>query len=150
MKRHPAQKIIDVSQSNSGGKSNTHVKNGKAWRIHWRAPVLMVGYLVLGIGFALGHHFYWYSLDGAVVPSQTDQEWSQRYGIAAAFLAQSTLTLAVGVAYTQRVWVSVKRRPLTLSGLDKVFSLQDDIFAFLSWEVLSKAKFLCLLGLVAW
>lgn len=110
----------------------------------------MVGYLLLGIGFALGHHFYWSSLDGTVVPSDTDQEWSSRLGIAAAFLTQSALTLAVGAAYTQRIWVTVKRKPLTLSGLDKVFSLQSDIFSFLSKEVLGRAKFLALIGICAW
>lgn len=143
-KRQPTQTVTQVPSSSQS------IATSKAWGIHWRAPTLMVAYLLLGIGFALGHHFYWSSLEGTVVPSETDQEWSQRLGIAAAFIAQSALTLAVGVAYTQRIWVSVKRRPLTLSGLDKVFSLQDDIFAFLSWEVVTKAKFLCLLGLIAW
>lgn len=147
MKRQPTQQVTQIRSPSQYSKAGPP---SKVWKIHWRAPVLMVGYLLLGTGFALGHHFYWYSLHDTVVPSETDQEWSQRLGIAAAFIAQSLLTLAVGVAYTQRVWVSVKRRPLTLGGLDKVFSLQDDVFAFLSWEVLTKAKFLCLLGLVAW
>lgn len=139
-KQHASQQITQVPSD----------ANGKVFPVHWRAPTMMVGYLLVGIGFALGHHLYWYSLEGTVVPSETDQEWSKRLGIAAAFIAQSTLTLAVGVAYTQRVWLSVKRRPMTLSGLDNGFSLQDDVFAFLSWKVLRKAKFLCLLGLVAW
>lgn len=39
---------------------------------------------------------------------------------------------------------------MTLSGLDKVFSLQSDVFGFQSKEILSKAKFLCLLGICAW
>lgn len=139
--QHPSQQQITQVPSDA---------NGKVVPLHWRAPTMMVGYLLVGIGFALGHHLYWNSLEGTVVPSETDQEWSKRLGIVAAFIAQSTLTLAVGVAYTQRVWLSVKRRPMTLSSLDKVFSLQEDVFAFLSWEVLRKVKFLCLLGLVAW
>lgn len=143
MKQHRVHQQVDEID-------NTSPQQTEAGTLHWKAPVAMVAYLLFGIGFALGHHFYWNSLDGTLVPSDTDQEWSSRAGIAAAFLAQSALCLAVGAAYTQRIWVTVKQKPMTLSGLDKVFSLQSDIFSFLSTEVLSKATFLCLLGLCAW
>lgn len=112
--------------------------------------MFILGYLLLGVGFALGHHFYWMSLDGTVVPSEADQEWAKRFGIAFAFLTQSALTMSVGMAYTQRVWVTVKQNPMTLRGLDRVFSLQDDIFAFFSGEIVKKAKILSLLGICAW
>lgn len=105
---------------------------------------------MLGLGFVLAHHFYWMSLDGSLVKSQTDQEWAQRFGIAFASLSQSALTLSVGVAYTQRAWLTMKQSAFKLRSLDKVFSLQNDVFAFFSLEILSKAKILCFLGLCAW
>ncbi|PSR79068.1 hypothetical protein BD289DRAFT_375946 [Coniella lustricola] len=120
------------------------------WRIHWKAPLFILGYLLVGIGFALGHHFYWRSLDGSLVDTQRDQEWAQRYGIAFAFLAQSALTLSVGVAYTQRVWLTVKQNAFKLGTLDRLFSLQNDLFGFFSFEILGKAKVLCFLALCAW
>lgn len=142
VRSHPA--------ADGAGPDAPSARSQRKGGVNWRAPTLMVVYLVVGLCFAVGHHVYWFSLHDTVVPSQTDQEWSQRLGIAAAFLAQSALTLAVGVAYTQRIWVAVRRRPWTLAGLDKIFALQDDLVAFASAEVLGRAKLLCLLGLIAW
>lgn len=123
VKRHHAQqRVHEIKTGNASPKDPNN-----AMTLHWKAPASMLGYLVLGIGFALAHHLYWSSLAGTLVSSDTDQEWSARYGIAAAFLAQSALTLAVGAAYTQRIWVTVKRKFMTLSGLDKFFSLQSDV-----------------------
>lgn len=87
VKRHYAQQQVHEIKTGNTNSART---------LHWKATTSMVEYLVLGIGFALAHHPYWSSLDGTLVPSDTDQEGSSRYGIAAAFLAQSALTLAVG------------------------------------------------------
>lgn len=120
------------------------------WQIHWRAPALIPGLLFAGIALALGHHFYYMSLNGTVVSSDARQEWALRFGTAFAFLTQSSLVASAGVAYTQRLWVTVKKRAFPLKTLDNVFSLQSTIFAFFSWDVLSKAKVLYLLGICIW
>lgn len=140
----------DQRYSDGTEDENKSTKKRTMWRIHWKVPSSMLGYLVLGIGFALGHHFYWQSLDGKQVDSETEQEWAQRYGIVFAFLAQSALCLSVGVAFVQRVWLTIRRKPMELRNLDKAFSLKSDVFAFFSWEILRKAKLLCLLGICAW
>lgn len=120
------------------------------WGVNWRAPSLMLASLLCGAALALGHHFHYASLDGTVVSSGPRQEWALRFGSAFAVMVQSCLVASVAVAYAQRVWVTVGRRSLTLETLDKVFSLQANIFSFLGWELLRKAKLLCLLGLCAW
>lgn len=140
----------------NGGQATGHngqVQNTQkttTWRIHWKAPALIVGFLVIGIALALGHHFYYRSLDGTVVSSQARQEWALRFGTAFASLTQSALVASAGVSYTQRVWVTVKKRAFPLKTLDNVFSLQTTIWSFFSWEVLSKAKLLYLLGICIW
>ena len=156
-----------VAGSGSESPSSTHGVNGSqatghnnqilqttqktaSWRINWREPVLMAGFLIAGIALALGHHFYYRSLDGTVVSSDTRQEWALRFGTAFAFLTHTLLVASAAVAYTQRVWVTVKRKHFRLETLDNVFSLQANPFSFLSWEVLAKAKALCLLGLCIW
>lgn len=121
-----------------------------SWRIHWRAPALMIGLFVVGIVLAVGHHFYYQSLDGTTVSSDTRQEWALRAGTAFAFLTHSSLVASAGTAYAQRLWVTVKRKQFRIGALDNVFSLQSNPFSFLSWEVLSRAKLLCLLGLCIW
>ncbi|KAG8157592.1 hypothetical protein KVR01_012634 [Diaporthe batatas] len=121
-----------------------------AWRIHWRAPALMIGLFVVGIVLATGHHFYYQSLDGTIVSSDTRQEWALRAGTAFAFLTHSSLVASAGTAYVQRLWVTVKRKQFRIGAIDNIFSLQSNPFSFLSWEVLSKAKVLCLLGVCIW
>lgn len=121
-----------------------------AWRIHWRAPALMIGLFVVGIVMAVGHHFYYQSLDGAIVSSDTRQEWALRVGTAFAFLTHASLVASAGTAYAQRLWVTVKRKQFRVGALDHIFSLQSNPFSFLSWEVLSRAKLLCLLGVCIW
>lgn len=120
------------------------------WQIHWRAPTLILGSLVVGIALALGHHFYYQSLSGTTVSSDTRQEWALRFGTAFAFLTQSSLVASAGVAYTQRVWVTVKKKAFPLRTLDNVFSLQNTLWSFFSWEVLAQAKALYLLAICIW
>lgn len=110
----------------------------------------MIGLFVVGIALALGHHFYYQSLNGTLVTSDTRQEWAIRIGTAFAFLTHSSLVASAGTAYAQRLWVTVKRKQFRLEALDNIFSLQSSPFSFLSWEVLSKAKILWLLGLCIW
>jgi len=110
----------------------------------------MIGLFVVGIVLALGHHFYYQSLDGTVVSSDTRQEWALRVGTAFAFLTHSSLVASAGTAYAQRLWVTVKGKQFRLEALDNIFSLQSSPFSFFSWEVLSRAKVLCLLGLCIW
>lgn len=138
------------TSSDDGSGTAKPVSNTATWQIHWRAPALMFGYLLVGVGFALGHHLYWMSLDGTPVPSETDQQWAQRLGVALAFLTQSLLCLSVGVAYTQRVWVTVKKNAMTLRSLDRLFSLQEDIFAFFDYAIIGRAKVLSVIALCAW
>lgn len=138
-----------------GGQDKDHpgcpdAQRTTKWKTHWKGPSLILSSLLAGIAFALGHHFHYSALDGSVVSSVPRQEWALRFGTAFAFLAQSCLTASVGLAYAQRIWVTAKRKPLALRTLDSVFSLQSNIFSFLNWELLRKAKVLCLLGLVAW
>lgn len=132
------------------GQLSQNTQKTTTWKIHWRTPALILGLLALGIALALGHHFYYWSLNGTVVSSQTRQEWALRFGTAFASLTQSALVASTGVAYTQRLWVTVKKRAFHLKTLDNVFSLQTTIWSFFSWEVLSKAKILYLLGICIW
>lgn len=41
------------------------------WGINWKAPAKMVGLLILGAAVPLGHHFYYQSLDGKRVSTET-------------------------------------------------------------------------------
>ncbi|KAK7516273.1 hypothetical protein IWZ03DRAFT_186003 [Phyllosticta citriasiana] len=120
------------------------------WNIHWRSPALMAGFFLAGVCFALGHHFHYENLDDEEVGSATKQQWAIRIGTLLAFLSKACLAAAVGVAYTQRLWVTVKEKPISLRNLDNIFSLTTDPISFFSLEVLMSAKLLCLLAACMW
>lgn len=147
----PGNQLADSGQAMGNNEQVSQNKQKTTtWQIHWRAPTLILGLLALGIALALGHHFYYQSLSGTVVSSDTRQEWALRFGTAFAFLTQSSLVASAGVAYTQRVWVTVKKKAFPLRTLDNVFSLQNALWSFFSWEVLTKAKALYVLGICIW
>lgn len=146
----PSRPPSSGQTTGNSGQASQNTQMTTTWQIHWRAPTLILGLLGVGIALALGHHFYYQSLSGTVVSSNTRQEWALRFGSAFAFLTQSSLVASAGVAYTQRVWVTVKKKAFPLRTLDNIFSLQNTLWSFFSWEVLAKAKALYLLAICIW
>jgi hypothetical protein len=105
--------------------------------IHWFGPSSMLAALWVGLIFALGHHFFYNSLDGQEVPPgnyrissyDTGISKQQSYftlGTAFAFAIKTCLVIAVTTAYIQLFWRSLagqlSRRPFTLRSIDKAYS----------------------------
>ncbi|KAJ6463920.1 hypothetical protein C8R45DRAFT_1024609 [Mycena sanguinolenta] len=124
------------------------------------APALtIVGSLVAGCLFAVGHHLYFSSLNGKNVQTTTvlsgltvfDEKWANHVAVALAFLVKFSLSICVGAAYVQTLWKTA-RRPLGLSvaGLDASFSILNNPTKFLSTDLLFSAQFLLLLAAISW
>ncbi|KAF2138914.1 uncharacterized protein K452DRAFT_275818 [Aplosporella prunicola CBS 121167] len=120
------------------------------WKIHWIPPAIMVSLLIAGIAFAVGHHFFYQSLDDTLVTSSSQQKWTIRIGTGMAFLVKATLAAAVGVAFTQYLWMIARRKAMAVGSLDSMFSLTSNPLSFANLEVLFKAKLLVLLALASW
>ncbi|KAH0597835.1 hypothetical protein MHUMG1_04207 [Metarhizium humberi] len=119
-------------------------------RPHWLVPSLMIGSLICGIAFALGHHFFYASLDSRIVQSSTQQEWNIRIGTGMAFLVKAFLTAAVGFAYTQLLWTTLASRNSTLEGIDAMFGVATNAWDFLSLELWRKGLGLVAVASVLW
>ncbi|TLD13316.1 uncharacterized protein PgNI_02991 [Pyricularia grisea] len=118
--------------------------------ILWSPPVIILLFLVIGVGSALGHHLYYRSLDEREVSSEQEQQWAIRIGTGLAFSAKVALVASVVLAYTQRLWVTVRKRSLTLQNLDDAFSLPTSPLSFFSAPLLKKGKVLYLLAICIW
>ncbi|PHH88919.1 hypothetical protein CDD83_6881 [Cordyceps sp. RAO-2017] len=90
-----------------GGSRRTTAPPRKTMRCTW-APAKMVGLLLLGIAFAIGHHFFNRRLDSTPVDTKAIQEWVGRVGLAFAFLTKALLVGAVIMAYKQHVWTDFR------------------------------------------
>ncbi|KAL4902655.1 hypothetical protein BDW74DRAFT_158265 [Aspergillus multicolor] len=118
--------------------------------IHWRMPTAMGVCWIIGLGLALGHHFYYFSLNGTIVPGQTQQEWSLRVGTGLAFLTKTFLTTGVGIACVQNLWWILRSRPVRLSTLDSMWDIRGNIFNFFDPHIWLRGPNVAVLGLISW
>ncbi|KAK0647103.1 hypothetical protein B0T16DRAFT_458965 [Cercophora newfieldiana] len=123
-----------------------HTDAGEQWSIHWYLPSFMVFKYFLGVGFALGHHFYYRSLDLSLVGSR----WPVQVGTALAFITQRCFVGAVLTAYSQWAWRTLNRKPLELATIDGVFAASRDPSKAISREMLSKATVQVMLAAACW
>lgn len=146
----PASSPVHVSTP-AGNPNTKHstVKLAK-WGISLVQPTWMALFVIFGILLALGHHLYYASLNGTTAGSASRQQWPIRFGTAFAYLVTSCLNAAVGLAFTQQLWRSVRQKWFSIASLDKMFGITTDPTSFRSWQVLSRAKVVTFLALVAW
>lgn len=132
-----------------GTRSADHERYVK-WGFSWKTPSLIVLWALVGFSWAIGHHFYYQSLDGTKAGSSPRQSWAVRFGTAFAFLVVASLRAACETAYKQYIWTLFKRKAFSLDTLDKLFSVPSDPAAFLSWEFIRHAKIAFLVAIVCW
>ena len=141
----PLEHLIQDDSTRSTG----HEKYVK-WGISWKTPLLIVLWTLVGVSWAIGHHFYYQSLDGSRAGSPPRQSWPVRFGTAFAFLVVASLRAACDTAYKQYIWTLFKRKAFSLDTLDRLFSVLSDPTAFMSWEFLTHAKIAFLIAIVCW
>ncbi|CAI7620017.1 unnamed protein product [Penicillium viridicatum] len=139
----PAQQTSSVP---TDGREITPAK----WGIGWQCPAMMVGPVICGALLAVGHHLYYDSLDDTPVHSINQQTWAIRIGTGFAFLIKSFLVAAVGVAATQELWATLRKKSIRLYGIDSMFGVMGSPLALLTWDVWVYAKTLTLLAILAW
>ncbi|CEN62687.1 hypothetical protein ASPCAL09319 [Aspergillus calidoustus] len=120
------------------------------WGIGWQCPTMMIGFAVCGALLALGHHLYYDSLDNTLVTSTNQQTWAIRIGTGFAFLVKASLVSAVGVAAVQEIWAVLRRKYMTLRGIDGMFAVLTSPLAFLVPDLWMYAKILTMMAIVSW
>jgi hypothetical protein len=121
------------------------------WGVTWhRQPMYMLLFALTGVLLALGHHFFYKSLNGTLSGSDRQQQWAHTFGNAFAILVVTTLAAANKAAYHQYFWTIVRGKCFTLGALDKLFSLTSDPLGFFSWELFKSAPVAVALALVCW
>ncbi|KAF4465604.1 formylmethionine deformylase [Fusarium albosuccineum] len=113
----------------------------------WIASCGMYLFFLAGVGFAIGHHFYYASLHGNIVD---DQLAKLRWGTALAFAAKASLTASVVSAFQQQVWASLRTRFMTVSALDSMFAATENPMDLLNLEFITGAKTAVALALFGW
>ncbi|KAI1358753.1 hypothetical protein F5Y08DRAFT_350448 [Xylaria arbuscula] len=113
-------------QTPSQMKEDTETFETSRWG-KWSAPATMVPGLLVGVGFAIGHHLFYWSLDGTEAGNIKRQQWSLQIGSFFATAFGTVIRLTVGTAYLQYLWLRLKHTPVSLKGVDHAFQAMTDI-----------------------
>lgn len=110
----------------------------------------MFGFFMAGVSFGSGHHVFYRSLDNTAISSSEQQQRTILIGTALTFLAKASFAAAVGIAFTQYIWIVVKKKPMEIDSLDAIFSLTTSVQSLMKLRVLIHAKVLALLATISW
>jgi hypothetical protein len=127
--------------------------------IPWKTPTTLLGSLLCGVAFAVGHHVFYSSLQGSRVSDNkqlqighfsgvTSQAFNIAVGTALAFCAKAFLGIAATTAWTQCLFRDLRRGSPRLGVVDSAFSLTSNPFKLLSpyvWYRFWPTAFLALL-----
>jgi hypothetical protein len=109
----------------------------------------ITGFLLIGVAFALTHHFYYASLEGDSIDG-TPQEWAVRVGTGLAFLSKACLIASATLSYQQHYWSTLRSRSISVSGIDDIMGLLAEPRGFFNWEILRNAWSSVLIALAIW
>ncbi|KAI2783856.1 hypothetical protein F4815DRAFT_458231 [Daldinia loculata] len=118
--------------------------------IRLQDPLLAIAFFVGGILAAVGHHLYYKRLNDTPVTSEDLQVWSIRIGTGLALLTRCGLVAAIGIAAVQQTWLSLRKRAMSIGGIDSMFDIMGNPLSFLNRDFLTHAKRLAVLAAVAW
>lgn len=135
--------------------SSTHLRpcpdsNLVKWGIHWYTPVGMILIFFLGVGSAITHHLYYTMLHDTPAGTAYRQRWVIQIGTGLAFLSRASLVSVVEVARTQWLWLTLRKRFITLGGIDAMFGVTSDPTYFLNLAMLRGAKLTTLMAALIW
>lgn len=118
--------------------------------IHWHTPVAMVSFSFLGAATSLAHHLYYRALHGTDVGNSSYQTWVLWIGASLALLTRVSLLVVLTISRTQWVWATLRRKMMTLGGIDALFGVSTNPLYFLSRNMLENAKVATTMAVIMW
>ncbi|ODM22532.1 hypothetical protein SI65_00120 [Aspergillus cristatus] len=122
----------------------------------------MVSTLLAALASAIGHHFFYHSLNGQPVLdsdplssiasfySISDQQLNVSTGTLFALLVKSLLGIAVSTVFDQFAWKAIKGRTRSIGMIDDLFSALKNGFMVLDYVLWRHYPFSMLLACIAW
>ncbi|KAI5921986.1 hypothetical protein F4810DRAFT_310396 [Camillea tinctor] len=116
----------------------------------WVNPATMVSALVLGAVGAIGHDRVYAFFNGQPVGTNLEQQGIKNAGTALAFLVKVLFTVATGISFAQQFFHSLRRKQESISHLDMLFGLSENIFSLLNAKLWFRHPILLVIGLITW
>lgn len=122
----------------------------RAHKIHWRAPTIMIGSLLLGIILAIVQHALFQYYNRRIVSSTTEQVWISRVGTGLAFAVKALFISATGIAYIQMLMRAVQHQSTSVKELNAIYSILDNPWGFLSTHIWINHPILVVVSGITW
>lgn len=119
-------------------------------RIHWAVPATLIGASIAGTAFAIGHHFYYSSLNGTKVHSTSEQRWALRIGTALAFLVKTFFTTSTAIAFVQQSYLTLSQSSATIGEVDNIFGILRDFGSFYDVALWFRHPLLLFPAIITW
>lgn len=115
----------------------------RLWMGRWSMVIL----LFMGVGLAIGHHFFFTSLDGKPA---TNQMRYTRLGSIFSIAAKSCFVVATILAYHQRAWMVIKERAHSVRAVDTLFGAAENFIHLMSLTMFRNDLACLILALFVW
>jgi len=100
-----------------------------------------------GVVGAISHHAFYNSLAGS---EANNQLLMLRYGTALAYLTKASLMAFVILAFRQQIWATFRRKILSVTAVDSLFAVMEDLSVMFNLEIFQQAKVAMFLAVVFW
>lgn len=142
LKIHPhASQETDSNHTESSFRSHQ-------WGIGWITPLIMVVAFLFATATAIGHYFYCWFLDRKFVGDTIPQSWNNAISMSFARVFSTALAASASTAFTQLLWWYLRRRPLPLSKIDALFTINSSPLNLYQLSLLKAVPLLWSLGLL--
>jgi hypothetical protein len=121
----------------------------KLWNA-FEKEVYMDVAVVLGIAFAVSHHYFHKYVDGSLVTGSTQQQWYGRVSLGFALLVRYCFKIAVGIAITQMFWLRLKRKTTKIGIADDILKMLSNPALFAKLSIWSFSAPIVLLAFLSW
>ncbi|OQV06566.1 hypothetical protein CLAIMM_11115 [Cladophialophora immunda] len=116
----------------------------------WMVAASMACSIIVGLVFALVHHFFYTYWNGKVVSSDSQQRWIIRGGTAFAFGLKTALALGTGIAYVQYFWLTLCSKEFQVGKINSMFKVLGNAFELCDLKLWLRLPVLASLAVVTW
>ncbi|KAL0634212.1 hypothetical protein Q9L58_006888 [Maublancomyces gigas] len=110
----------------------------------------MVVLFTLGVGSAISHHYYYCTLHGTAAGGADRQQWVNQIGTGLAFLCNAALASVIAISRTQWVWTTLRKRFISVAGIDALFGVTLDPMYFTNLDMVRRAKLATFMAITIW
>lgn len=146
--------IVHTSQVSITDTDSYQARDGHSYpdihreNVGFWTPFTIFGGLFVAISTAAIHYYYGHQLDGRFVDESIPQSWNTALSVAFAHVFATALATSVSTSYTQLLWWFLRRRSLSVSRIDALFSLNSSALNLYRLSLLKTTPALWFCGLL--